>query len=208
MRGKEVLALVSIGAAVAGSVEASVQFNTMASARRDGIEIAACGSRFDVPAAVLEQQGPQMIPIDFETLADWQQPTETEEPQEAVETTQSAPPTPDRYVVSGQTVECLDHQGVDTSEVYVGEPEVLLMAFAKLQQSRGEHFDASSTLTGGVAGAAVGGLIAFAIALSQELEGKEKDSREDDDAAPAPEADEENQEGGIYDYERDPDFAA
>lgn len=208
MRGREALALIGIGAATFGSLEAALQYDTMAGARGQAITIETCGRVYDGPPAPDngDQEAPHTTPIDFATLADWHEP-EAGSGSDEEKAVQLIPLDPGHYVVTKQTIECMEEgwvqngNAVNTSNIEVGDPELLLQAFAKLEKSRGEHFDPSSTLVGGLAGAALGGLIALRIAIYEERE-LEREEEEDQEAD-----DEEIRRRGIYDQEADPDLA-
>jgi hypothetical protein len=183
----------------------------MASARAQAITIAACGREFDAPEGSNSDNapdGPNKALVDFAALADWHEPEAGSGSDK--DAAKVIPLSPGHYVVTKNTVECLKNDWVpggarvDTSGIEIGAPEALLMAFAKVEKSRGEHFDASSTLIGGLAGVAIGGLIAFRIALLEERELE----REEGEAEAANEEDEEIRRRGIYDWEAEPDSAA
>lgn len=211
MNGKETLALVGVVAAIGGSVEAGMQFNTMASARAQAITIETCGREYDTLQSTDNgdaQGAPQTSPIDFATLADWHEPQAGGSSSSQEDTTQVIPLSPGHYVVTKETIQCLQEgwiqngETVDTSNIEVGEPESLLRAYAKLEQSRGENFDPSSTLVGMLGGAAAAGIIAFYIALAEEgaRQAEQRKKRKDEKAEKAAE---EARERGIYDYETD-----
>jgi len=203
MKGREALALASIAAVSSGAVHAGLQYDTMASARAQAITIEACGQAYDT----LEAHGDAShgdglnTPVDFATLADWHSP-ETGGQDAAVEATQILPLAPGNYVVSRETIQCLQEgwvQGggsVDTSNINVGESELLLKAFATLEKSRGRHFDPSSAILWGVAAGLIVGLLTYPVRT-----GKERDQREEARSEEDVEAAEEVRRRGIFDYE-------
>lgn len=181
MNGKEALALVGIFAASSGALHAGLQYDTMASARAQAITAEACGRAYDAPPEAHsddQHDGPLSNPVDFAILTDWHGPESNGQPDQGTAdqavTTDSISLLPGHYVVTRKTINCLEEgwvqsgESVDTSNIVVGESEVLLQAFTALEKSRGEHFDPSSVILWGLGGAALGLFIAYKIETREE----------------------------------------
>jgi hypothetical protein len=211
MNGKEALALMGIAAVGAGAFHAGLQYDTMASARAQAITIEACGQAYDEPAGQADSSPGDSLnsPVDFATLTDWHGPESgNQEGQEAeavavAGTDAALSLEPGHYVVTKQTIKCLENgwvqggESVDTSNIVAGESEILLKAFAKLEESRGQHFAPASSILWGLGGAAFGLFVAYKIGTYEE---REREEAEDDEDA---EELEEVRRRGIYDQDRD-----
>lgn len=207
MNGKETLAIIGIGAVSAGAFHAALQYDTMASARAQAITIEACGRAYDAPEnnSGSPQEGTPGRLVDFATLADWQGSETAKRPSQDLALSLR----PGHYVVTRATINCLDEgwvqngESVDTSNIQVGESEVLLQAFAQLESSRGRHFDPSSVILWGLGGAAVGLFVAARLEAREERERKEASGEADTEAT----EDEEMRRRGIDGQGADPDPA-
>lgn len=151
--------MVGIAAAVGGGIEAAHEFNVDAAARALFITTKTCILQYDTPYVPPSNEGPQMHLIDVGTDGTAVRPAAF---------SVSRPSSPGGpWVVTKQTLNCLEAgagipggAAVDTSDLETGEPERLLRGYAELEKSRGENFDASSTILGALFGAAVGGALA------------------------------------------------
>jgi hypothetical protein len=178
MSAREVLAVAGIAAALGGSLEASHEFDVDATAQALYVTAKTCALTYDVRSG--EDKGPSLEP-GIPGLVDGG--TNGTSSQLVAFSSRG----PDSYrIVTRKTLDCLragawipGGAAVDTDEMRAGQPERLLAGYASLQKSRGENFNASSTLAGILVGSVLGG---FGAAYRRRRQASQTTAAEDDPA--------------------------